>query len=186
MLVTIQGKNVQITDAMRERAERKLSVIDKYFKTEDKESSARILVKIYNEYQKVEVTVDSPVGLLRAEVKENDFYSALDRVVDRLEDQIRRQKTRFSKKHREKLSHTFLQEMEQYDQQQVQETQKKEEPVRTKEVFAQRMDLTTAIMNMEMLQHDFFAYTDDETNEIAVVYKRQDGGYGLLELEKDN
>lgn len=186
MLVTIQGKNVQITDAMRERAEKKLSVVDKYFKKSDKESTARVLVKIYNEYQKVEVTVDTPVGLIRAEVKENDFYSALDRAVDRLEDQIRRQKTRFSKKHRESLSQTFLQEMEEFEQEQLLEAQKKEEPVRTKEVFAEKMDLTSAIMNMEMLQHDFFAYTDDETNEIAVVYKRHDGGYGLLELEKDN
>lgn len=186
MLVTIQGKNVQITDAMRERADKKLSVIDKYFKNGDRESSARVLVKIYNEYQKVEVTVDSPVGILRAEVKENDFYSALDRIVDRLEDQIRRQKTRLTRKHREKLSVAFLQELQEFDEQQEKLVQQKEEPVRTKEVFAEKMDLTSAIMNMEMLQHDFFAYTDDETNEIAVVYKRKDGGYGLLELQKDN
>lgn len=124
MLVTIQGKNVQITDAMRERAEKKLSMIDKYFK-EDQETVARILVKIYNEYQKVEVTVDSPVGLLRAEVKENDFYSALDRAIDKLEDQIRRQKTRLSRKHNDKLSVAFLEEMERYETQQVLETQKK-------------------------------------------------------------
>lgn len=185
MLVTIQGKNVQITDAMRERAEKKLSTIDKYFKNNE-DINARILVKIYNEYQKVEVTVDAPVGLLRAEVKEDDFYSALDRVVDKLEDQIRRQKTRLSRKHNDKLSVAFLEEMEEYESQQVKKAESKEEPVRTKEVFAEKMDLTTAIMNMEMLNHDFFAYTDDETNEIAVVYKRHDGGYGLLELEKDN
>lgn len=184
MLVTIQGKNVQITDAMRERAERKLSTIDKYFK-DPEATTARVLVKIYNEYQKVEVTVNAPVGLLRAEVKENDFYSALDRVVDKLEDQIRRQKTRLSRKHNDKLSVAFLEEMQQFEDEQIKKAQEKEEPVRTKEVFAEKMDLSTAIMNMEMLNHDFFAYTDDETSEIAVVYKRHDGGYGLLELEKD-
>lgn len=184
MLVTIQGKNVQITDAMRERAEKKLSVIDKYFRFDD-DLSARVLVKIYNEYQKVEATVNTPAGLLRAEVKEKDFYNALDRVVDKLEDQIRRQKTRLSRKHNDKLSVAFLQEMEVFETEAIKQTQQKEEPVRTKEVFAERMDLTTAIMRMEMLNHDFFAYTDDETQEIAVVYKRNDGGYGLLELEKD-
>lgn len=181
MLVTILGKNVQISEAMRERAEKKLSTIDKYF-NEEAQTQARVLAKIYNEYQKVEVTVDTPVGLLRAEVKESDFYSAIDKAIDKLEDQIRRQKTRLSRKHRDKLSVAFLQEQL---EQELKEAPNKEEPVRTKEVFAEKMDLSTAIMKMEMLNHDFFAYTDDETNEIAVVYRRHDGGYGLLELEKD-
>jgi putative sigma-54 modulation protein len=58
-------------------------------------------------------------------------------------------------------------------------------PVRTKTIVATKLDLTTAIMNMELLNHDFYVYTDDETDEVAVVYRRVDGGYGLLEIEKE-
>lgn len=180
MLVTLQGKNVEITQAMKERAEDKLKVINKYFKDEDK-LSARILVKIYQEYHKVEVTMDTPVGMIRSEVKDTDFYNALDKTVDKLEDQIRRQKTRLQKRHNEKLSVAFVNEA----QAELEKAQESETPVRTKEITAERMDLSNAILKMEMLGHDFFAYTDDETDEIALVYKRKDGGYGLLELEKE-
>ncbi len=184
MLITITGKNLDITQAMRERTEKKLSVLDKYFKPEDDESGllkANVLVKTYNDHQKVEVTVTTPIGLMRSEVKSVDFYAALDLSIDKLEDQIRRQKTRMSRKNRDKLSVAFLAEMM---TEEVVEEQKLE-PVRTKEIFAQKMNLNDAVMQMEMLNHTFFIYTDDETDEIAVVYKRFDGGYGLLEVEKD-
>lgn len=183
MLVTMQGKNVVITDAMKSHAERKLSGVDKYF-SQEAELKARILVKIYNEYQKVETTIETPFGLVRAEVKEVDFYAAIDRTIDKVEDQIRRQKTRLNRRHKEKLSVAFLQEIELFEQSEQAKKEKNEEPVRTKEVYAEKMDLSSAIMQMEMLGHDFFVYTDDETNDIAVVYVRKDGGYGLLEIEK--
>lgn len=184
MLINIVGKNLDITDAMRERTEKKLSVLNKYFADSDNEEGllrAKLLVKTYSDHQKVEVTVNTPIGLLRSEVKAIDFYAALDLSIDKLEDQIRRQKTRMSRKNREKLSVAFLEEMNQMEQEQQEEVT----PVRTKEIFAQKMDLNDAVVQMEMLNHTFFIYTDSETNDIAVVYKRYDGGYGLLEVEKD-
>jgi len=99
--------------------------------------------------------------------------------VDKLERQIRRQKTKLSKKNRESLTEAFLNLID--------EEEKKEDDsklVRTKTVFAEKMDLNDAILSMELLGHSFFIYTDDETNEVAVVYKRHDGNYGLLEVEK--
>lgn len=182
MLTKFTSKsNTPITDAMRERAILKLSSIEKYFRNEETEMVANILLDVYTDHQKVEVTINTPVGLLRAEVKAPDYYSALDTVVDKLEDQIRRQKTRMSRKHRDSLSVAFLEEIKREEL----EPFKQAEPVRTKEILADRMDLDEAIMKMEMLNHTFFIYTDDETNEIAVVYKRFDGGYGLLEVEAD-
>lgn len=184
MLITITGKNLNITDAMRDRTEKKLAVLDKYFANSDTENEllrANVLVKTYSDHQKIEVTVNTPIGLLRAEVKSVDFYAALDLSIDKLEDQIRKQKTRMSRKNREKLSLAFLEEINMMDE----EATEKLEPIRTKEIFAQKMDLNNAVMQMEMLNHTFFIYTDSETNEIAVVYKRFDGGYGLLEVEKD-
>lgn len=179
MLVNVVGKNVEITESMRMHAEKKLSLLEKYFK--DYQSLvARVLVKVYGSEQKVEVSVETPIGLLRAEVKDFDFYAALDRSIDRLEDQIRRYKTKFSHKNKEKLSVAFLEEQEAF----LKEQEEKLEPVRTKTIVAERMNLNDAILNMEMLGHDFFVYTDDETEEVAVVYRRHEKGYGLLEVEK--
>lgn len=184
MLINITGKNIDITEAMKNRADQKLATLDKYFADEEVESGrlrANVLVKTYSDHQKVETTVKTPFGLLRSEVKAVDFYAALDLSIDKLEDQIRRQKTRMSRKNREKLSVAFLEEINN----EIKEAEEKLEPVRTKEIFAERMSLDDAVMQMEMLNHTFFIYTDTETEEIAVVYKRYDGGYGLLEVEKD-
>lgn len=176
MRVNIHGKNLTITDAMYERVNKKLSFLEKYFNIDD-ETIANVAVRTYPTGMKLEITILTKVGYLRAEVVHDDYYAALDLAMDKLEDQIRRQKTRLSKKHREKLSVAFLK--------QAQESAKDEEPtgepVRTKTIVAEKMDLDDAIMKMEMLGHSFFIFTDEETEAIAVVYKRLDGGYGLLE-----
>lgn len=177
MRINIHGKNLTITDAMYQRVVKKLSFLEKYFNI-DEDTSANCVVRVYPTGMKLEITVLTKVGYLRAEVVHEDFYAAVDLAMDKLEDQIRRQKTRLSRRHREKLAHAFL---KQIDEPVVKDD--KEIPVRTKTVVAARMDLDEAIMRMEMLGHSFFIYTDDETDGVAVVYKRNDGGYGLLETE---
>ncbi|MDD2592134.1 MAG: ribosome-associated translation inhibitor RaiA [Erysipelotrichaceae bacterium] len=172
----IYGQNVSITEAMQKRIEKKLSFLEKYFIIDD-ETVANVIVKIYPLYQKIEVTIPTKVGILRAEVAHDDLYAAIDLAVDKLEDQIRRQKTRLSRKHREKLALAFLEEED------VIEHDEDDEVVRTKVVKLERMDLDEAILRMEMLGHTFFLYKDAETNAAAVVYKRNDGGYGLIETE---
>ncbi len=171
MKVNVRGKNVVITDGMRARAEEKLSFLDKYIAIDD-DTVANVLVKIYSAYHKVEVTVTSKIGLLRAEAVADDYYSAIDVALDKLEGQIRKHKTRLSDYHKESLAEAFL-EMEQ--------EQKQQELVRTKRIDAEEMTLDEAILTMEMLGHTFFLYTDDETGRVALVYKRDQGGYGLLE-----
>lgn len=176
MLVYIHGKNITITDAMHERVEKKLGFMDKYFDLDDS-YRANVVVSVVGKNAKVETTIHTKFGLLRAEVAHEDFYSALDLVVDKLEDQIRRQKTKLSQRNRESLSDAFLKLIE--------ETEAVEEAklVRTKTVVAEEMNLDDAILSMELLGHSFFIYTDDETKDVAVVYKRRDGDYGLLEVE---
>lgn len=176
MLVYIHGKNVDITDAMQERVEDKLQFLNKYFDLDDS-WRANVVVDVMPQGSKVEITITSKIGTLRAEVLHSDFYAAIDKAVDKLEDQIRRHKTRISKRNREGLSNAFLKLIED----DVREEEAK--LVRTKSVNAQEMNLDDAILNMEMLGHSFFIYTDDETRDIAVVYKRLDGDYGLLEIE---
>lgn len=173
MNVNVRGKNLNITDGMRTRAEDKLAFLDKYIII-DENTTANVLVKVYNAYHKIEVTIPTKVGLLRAEAISDDYYSAIDVALDKLESQIRKQKSRLTDHHKESLASAFL-EMENEVEQEVQEL------VRTKRIDAEVMTLDEAILTMEMLGHTFFLYTDDETDRIALVYKRDQGGYGLLE-----
>ncbi len=175
MKLHIHGKNVTITQAMHDTTEKKLSMLEKFFQI-DEETNANVTVKVYNNSLKVEITIFTKVGVLRAEIRNPDYYNALDLAMDKLEDQIRRQKTRLSRKHNEKLSKKFVEEAIQ-----AVENDEAGEVVRTKTVDAEEMSLDDAIMQMEMLGHSFFIYTDEEDKTISVVYKRLDGGYGLLE-----
>ena len=178
MLVNVHGKNVDITDAMQAAVEEKLSFIEKYFEVDDS-WRANVVVNTYPNDLKVEVTITSKIGPLRAEVVHEDFYAALDKVVHKLEDQIRRHKTRISKRNRAGLSEAFLEMIDESAP-----NQDDAQLVRTKNVVAETMNLNDAILSMELLGHTFFIYTDDETNEVAVVYKRHDGDYGLLEVDR--
>ena len=171
MKVNVRGKNVVVTDGMKARAEEKLSFLDKYI-TIDEDTVANVLVKIYSAYHKVEVTINTKVGLLRAEAVADDYYSAIDVALDKLESQIRKQKSRLSDQHKESLVEGFLEMSQEHAEQEL---------VRTKRIDAEIMTLDEAILTMEMLGHTFFLYTDDETGRVALVYKRDQGGYGLLE-----
>ena len=173
MKVQIYGKNITITQGMQEKVENKLKFLDKYLII-DENLTANVVVKIHPNDVKVEITIPTKLAVLRAEVTHKDFYAAVDLAIDKLEDQIRRQKTRLERKHKDKLALSFLEN----------ESEKEEDVyVRTKSISVVEMDLEEAIMRIEMLGHDFFIYRDDETHEINVVYARHDGGYGCIEVE---
>lgn len=172
MKFTVYGENVTVNDAMQEKIEQRLSDLGKYVVI-DESTSAKVIVKISGTDLKVEVSVPSKVGLLRSEVIHNDFSSAIDLAIDKLEDQIRRQKGRLSRRHKESIAESFFEENDE-----------KDIPVKTKTVYADEMVLDDAIMRMEMLSHSFFIYKDMDSEKIAVVYKRNDGGYGLIEVSE--
>lgn len=170
MKFTVYGENVTINDKMQEKIEQRLSNLGKYVVI-DESTSAKVIVKINGTDLKVEVSVPSKVGLLRSEVVHNDFSSAIDLAIDKLEDQIRRQKGRLSRRHKDSIAESFFEENDE-----------KDIPVKTKTVYADEMVLDDAIMRMEMLSHSFFIYKDIDSEKIAVVYKRESGGYGLIEV----
>ncbi len=174
MKVKIVGKNVIVTPDISEKINKKLNVLNKYFII-DENDEAKVLIREYPAKQKIEVTIPTKYAILRAEVVSDDLYSAIDIAIDKLEDQIRRQKTRLQRKNKTSLAEAFLAEAEDEDY--------GDEVVKTKSIVPQEMSLDEAIMKMELLDHDFFIYTDDETGKIAVVYRRNDGGYGLIETE---
>lgn len=179
MKVQIYGKNITVTPAIAEKIEKKLSHLEKYFII-DENVVANVVVRVYPNKQKIEVTIPTKYAVLRTEVVQDDLYAAIDLAIDKLEDQIRRQKTRLTRKNKEKLAYAFIEEEVIEDEY---EENDDEELVRTKSIVPDLMELDEAIMRMEMLNHNFFIYRDDETKEIAVVYKRHAGGYGLIETE---
>ena len=174
MKVQIYGKNVTITPGMQEKVETKLKFLEKYFIIDDS-VTANVLVKIHKKDIKIEITIPTKMAVLRAEVAHLDYYAAVDLAIDKLEDQIRRQKTRLERKHKDKLAMAFIGE--------ALEDEEEDVLVKTKTIAPSVMDLEEAIMRMEMLGHSFFIYRDEESETVSVVYKRNDGGYGLIETE---
>ena len=172
MKFAVYGENVTVNDKIREQIEQRLSNLSKYVVIEDA-ATAKVTVKVYGGSLKVEVNVPTKVGLLRSEVVHDDFATAVDLAIDKLEDQIRRQKGRLSRRHKDSLAVSFVEEENEDDT-----------PVRTKTIYADEMVLDEAIMRMEMLSHSFFIYKDIDSEKIAVVYKKNDGGYGLIEVSE--
>lgn len=178
---SIRGENIEVTDSIRNYVESKLGKIEKYFYAEQT-LDARVNLKVYREKTaKVEVTILVYSIMLRAEDVSQDMYGSIDLVTDKIERQIRKNKTKIAKKHREKLptSHIFTSEFEA-------ETVK-EEPaakvVRTKHVSLKPMDIDEALLQMDLLGHDFFIYTDAEDATTNVLYRREDGQVGLIEAK---
>ena len=176
MRFEIVGKNISVTEGMRTKIEEKLGFLDKYILI-DPNVIARVVCRVYPNTQKIEVTIPTKVGILRAEVENEDFYAAIDLAIDKLEDQIRRQKTRLSRRHKDSLAESFIEKDEKV-------LEEEDIAVKTKTITPEKMDLEEAIMRMEMLGHSFFIYVDNENDEIAVVYRRNDGKYGLIETER--
>ena len=176
MRFEIVGKNISVTEGMRTKIEEKLGFLDKYILI-DPNVIARVVCRVYPNTQKIEVTIPTKVGILRAEVEHEDFYAAIDLAIDKLEDQIRRQKTRLSRRHKDSLAESFIEKDEKV-------LEEEDIAVKTKTITPEKMDLEEAIMRMEMLGNSFFIYVDNENDEIAVVYRRNDGKYGLIETER--
>lgn len=170
MKFDVYGEKVTVNETMQKKIEDRLSTLNKYILIDDT-SVAKVNVKKAKNSLKVEISVPSKVGLLRSEIIHDDFSTAVDLAIDKLEDQIRRQKGRLSRRHKDSIAESFFEEEDGDDT-----------PVRTKTIYADEMVLDEAIMRMEMLSHSFYIYKDADSEKIAVVYKRDDGGYGLIEV----
>jgi ribosomal subunit interface protein len=179
----IRGENVEVTPAIREYVTKRISKLEKYFDN-NVEATAHVNLKVYsNKTFKVEVTIPLPYLTLRAEETSQDMYGSADLVTDKLERQIRKYKTKVNRKSREK-GYKNLEFV-------PSEAPKDEEDnidlniVRTKQVSLKPMDNEEAILQMDMLGHDFFVFEDAETNGTSIVYRRNDGRYGLIEANGD-
>ena len=176
MKITLGGKNIEITEAIEEKVSEKLSKLDKYFIVSEN-VEAKVLVRTYPYGQKIEVTIPTEYVLLRAEVVDQDLYNAIDLVIDKLEGQIRKYKTRLNRKSKDNKLAFNLASIEPL------EDEEEDVLVKTKTITPKPMDMEEAIMQMELIGHSFFVYRDTETDAISIVYRRNDGDYGLIETE---
>ena len=176
MKITLRGKNIEITEAIEEKVSEKLSKLDKYFIVSEN-VEAKVLVRTYPYGQKIEVTIPTEYVLLRAEVVDQDLYNAIDLVIDKLEGQIRKYKTRLNRKSKDNKLAFNLASIEPLEE------EEEDVLVKTKTITPKPMDMEEAIMQMELIGHSFFVYRDTDTDAISIVYRRNDGDYGLIETE---
>lgn len=179
MNYNIRGENIEVTPAIREHVEKKISKLERYF-TETPNANVHVNLKTYSDKNaKVEVTIPMKNLVLRAEERNTDLYAAVDLITDKLERQIRKHKTKVNRKFREKG------DPQDYFAVQVDAPAEEETEdltvVRTKQFDLKPMDSEEAILQMNLLGHSFFIYTDAETDGTNIVYKRSDGKYGLIE-----
>lgn len=184
MNFNIRGENIEVTKAIRDYVERKINKLTKYF-DEEPTSDVHVRLSVYNNDQRIEVTIPMTDLLLRAEERNLDLYAAIDLVVDKLERQIRKYKTKVNRKARHKGSpkHAFA-EIENDGKQANEEAEEESngiEIVRTKRFNLKPMDSEEAILQMDMLDHAFFVFTNAASGDTNVVYRRKDGKYGLIE-----
>ena len=174
MNVTITGKNMEVTDYLRELALKKIEKLDKYF---PQDTNAQVVMSVEKSRHIIEVTIPYRGGVIRGEEVTGDMYASIDNVVAKLDRQIQKHKTRLSKSLR-------------YDDAPAQADYADEresngpEIVRVKRFVMKPMTVEEAMLQIELLGHNFFVFTNAETEQINVLYTRKDGNYGLIEPER--
>lgn len=178
MNIMIRGENVEVTPALRDYVEKKVGRVERYFDPEAT-NDIHVTLKVLKDVHTVEVTIPLPGLLLRAEDHSEDMYASIDSVIDKLERQIRKHKTKVNRRFRDEggLKTLFVEGV-------ASNIDVEEEDiriVRTKSFDFKPMDAEEAILQMNLVGHSFFVFSNAETDEVNVVYKRKDGRYGLIE-----
>ncbi|TCS77811.1 ribosome hibernation-promoting factor, HPF/YfiA family [Pectinatus cerevisiiphilus] len=176
---TIRGKNIEITPALHDYVEKKVGKVTKYF---DTVGEITVLLTVTKGQHIVEVTVPVQGILLRGEESTMDMYTSIDLVIEKLERQIRKQKTKLERRFRSgsfKMEAVAAANASARDEA---EDKDDEYPVvKTKRFAVKPMDVQEAIMQMNLINHEFFVFRDAKTEDVNVVYRRRDGNYGLIE-----
>ena len=171
MEILIRGNKVEITESMKSYVKEKLSKLDKYLV--DQKAKATVLVKVRSFTQKVEVTIPLKTLILRAEEEQEDFYAAIDLVINKLERQIRKNKAKLESRNKSKTKEFNVDDLIPIED--------NNDIVKIKKIDVKPMNSEEAMLQMELLGHDFYMYKDSDTNSVCVLYKRKDGGYGIIE-----
>ena len=174
MRIEIRGDKLKVTDSIKSQIEEKLGKLDQYF-NQPEEIKAYVVVRVKNNEQIIEVTIPTPKFTLRSEISHEDLYAAINLSVDKLERQIRKNKTKLKKKFKDALRYEMMEDIEE------QEPEEESLISKRKTIHLKPMDEAEAILQMELLGHDFFIFKNVDTENISVVYKRKDGRYGIID-----
>lgn len=177
MEISIRGDKLTITKAMKEQVSSKMQRLEKYF--EDPNSIvAHVKVKVNNLSQIIEITIPTKIFTLRAEESNEDLYTALDLVVDKLERQIRKNKTKMHNKYKDSEKFDINLDFEitelETDNSKI---------VKRKNMEMKPMDEEEALLQAELLDHPFFVFKNTDEECVSVLYKRKDNLYGIINVK---
>lgn len=175
----ISGKNIDVTEALKDRVGKKLSKLERYIKMD---VDVHVTLSVEKIRHIVEVTIPFYGMILRAEEESNDMYSAIDLVVDSLERQIRKFKTKIAKKAKDAESLRYITFGNDTEQESLEENGEFK-IAKVKRFPIKPMSIEEAILQMNLVGHSFFVFLNQDTDKVNVVYRRNDGAYGLIEPE---
>ena len=175
MELNIRGDKIAVTKSIKDYITEKMERLNKYFEGA-KNIKASVIIRVKNNEQIIEVTVPTSKFTLRAEEKHNDLYAAIDLVMDKLERQIRKNKTKLNDKYKNIIQFDLasLDEEEEVEERKI---------VKRKNIDTKPMDEEEAILQMELLNHDFFVFKNVDEECVSVMYKRRDGNYGIINVK---
>lgn len=173
MKIVVRGKNFEVTNALKEWVEKKIGKVEKYF---DNIEEAQVKLVVDGDRHRAEVTIPLDGIVLRGEEETGDMYASIDNVIDKMERQIEKYKTRIERRLKNESVRDLIPESigGEYEEPKV---------VRTKRFAVKPMPVDEAIMQMNLIGHNFFVFRNADTEEVNVVYLRKDGNYGLIEPE---
>lgn len=188
MNIQVRGDHFEVTKALREYAEKKIGRLEKYFDAPP-EKEVSVTMSVERGLHRVEVMLQVHGVMVRAEDRSGDMYASIDLVTDKLEQQMNRNKSRLNQKFRERGVRTRVRELngragfDAMNEVAVTDLMAEEEAkiIRVKRFPMKPMDVEEAVMQMDLLGHDFFVFTNAATEEVNVVYRRKGGNYGLIE-----
>ncbi len=172
MKVKITGKNIDLTEALKNTIDKKIGKLDKYLNAS---LEAHVTLSVQKNRQIIEVTIPFNGVILRGEEASDNMYVSIDNVIDKLERQIIRYKTKLERRiHGDSVRFAAIPEEEDYEDGKL---------VKVKKFAVKPMDAEEAVLQMDLLGHNFYVFRNADNNEVNVVYKRKDGNYGLIEPE---
>ncbi len=171
MKIIVTGRQLNVRESLKTLIEEKLFRFERFF---DDNTEAYVSFSARHGMQMVEITISTPTAMFRSEEGDETFQNAIDRAVDVLERQIRKNKTRLEKRMRSGAFRSLPASDEDFPEEE-------EFEIRRKSFSLKPMSVEEAIMQMNLIGHTFFVFTNADTEETCVVYRRKDGGYGLIE-----
>mgnify|MGYP004616964223 FL=1 len=177
MKISIRGDKLVVTKAIKETIESKLERLEKYF-DENADITAHVVVKVKNLDQTIEVTIPTNRFTLRAEETHEDLYTAIDKVIDKLERQIRKNKTKLNNKYKnvDKMDMILDFDVEKDEEENI-------KIVKRKNIEMKPMDEEEAVLQSSLLGHDFFVFKNIDEECVSVLYLRKDGSYGIINVK---